>query len=152
MDDDINRQLAKARALLEKSKAKVEEERERQELEQASATPPPTTTTTTTSEMEDLSVAENEEKKRGSVVNFTDEETGLITTDGELMALLSEDEDWEERSLLDVFDSELQESDVSNHLAQRDVAASIMNLRMKMHNDDYRKIFDSRNRWIGEDN
>ena len=56
------------------------------------------------------------------------------------------------KGLLDVFDDETEETDVSKSLAKRDVAASILNLRISMHNDDYRKIFDTKNYFIGEDN
>lgn len=92
-------------------------------------------------------------ESKPSVVKSKNEETGLITTDGELMATLSEEDEWELRELLDVFQSELEdETDLSKNLSKRDVAASIMNLRLSMHNEDYRKIFDKRNRFIGEDN
>lgn len=68
------------------------------------------------------------------------------------MAALSEDEDWELKGLMDMFEDETEESDVKKSLADRDVAASIFNMRLKMHGADYRRIFDTRNRFIGEDN
>jgi hypothetical protein len=72
------------------------------------------------------------------------------------MAELSEKEQWEARSLLEVFESEIDDSgDVyattSNRLADRDVAASIYNLRKHLHTEDYKIIFDKRNRFIGEE-
>ncbi len=146
IDDDISAQLAKARALLEKAKAKVEIEESKQEQED--------------SESESAVVAESDtevevqaEETPDDKVKSRDEETGLITADGEVMAALSEEEDWEMRDLLQMFESEIKEdSDVSKQLADRDVAASIFNLRMSMHNGDYRTIFNKRNRFIGEDN
>jgi len=83
-------------------------------------------------------------------ISYRDESTGLISTDGEFMAELSEDDEWEMRGLLNVFDTE-EKSKVSNQLASRDVAASILNMRIKMHGPDYRSIFNSKNRFIGED-
>ena len=136
-DDDISSQLAKARALLEKAKAKVAEEKEQKQL---------------MSDVDSNSNIEGGEKKskRETVTKSTNKDTGLITTDGDLMAELSEEEDWEMRGLLDVFESEIEEDDVTNSLANRDVAASIQAMRISMQNEDYKKIFDSRNRWIGE--
>jgi hypothetical protein len=94
--------------------------------------------------------------KREQVTKSRDEETGLITADGEKMARLSESEQWEMRSLLEVFENEIGDTDgvssmTSKRLAERDVAASIFNLRKQMQTEDYRRIFDTRNRFIGED-
>ena len=38
----------------------------------------------------------------------------------------------------------------SSSLADRDVASSIYNLRKMLRNEDFMKVFDSRNRFIGE--
>eukprot|EP00979_Chaetoceros_neogracilis_P019119 scaffold11812_cov267-Chaetoceros_neogracile.AAC.1 len=97
------------------------------------------------------SSAEKSDKKT-SVLKSKNEVSGLSTYDGDLMAALSEEEDWELKGMFDVFDDEIEESDVSKNLGKRDVAASILNLRRSMHNDDYRRIFDKRNFYIGEDN
>lgn len=140
MNDDVSRQLAKARELLELSKAKLAAQEEagdpKDAVEQNRAVV--------------LESSEMVDEKRLRVTKSTDDESGLITTDGELMAMLSEEEVWEVRDLFDVFEDELEESDVSKQLAKRDVAASIVGLRISMHNDDYKKIFNTRNRWIGE--
>lgn len=142
IDDDISAQLAKARALIEKAKAKIEEEaataaEEKEGEVEAKA---------------ETNAVKSGESKAASVIKSTNEE-GLFTTDGDLMAEMSEAEEWENRGLFDVFESEGEdESDVSKQLASRDVAASIMNLRMSMQNEDYRRIFDKRNRFIGEEN
>mmetsp|Transcript_11998 Transcript_11998/g.20342 ORF Transcript_11998/g.20342 Transcript_11998/m.20342 type:complete len:100 (+) Transcript_11998:332-631(+) len=97
-----------------------------------------------------------ESSGREGVIKSRDEKTGLITTDGEKMAQLSEDEKWEERSLNEVFQSEVGEAEdvysmAAQQLADRDVAMSIFNLRKSMMNEDYRAIFDKKNRFIGED-
>lgn len=138
-NDDVARQLAKAKELLQLSKAKLAaQEQEVDSNEDAKEKKP---VVLETSEIDE---------KRLKVTKYTNDESGLITTDGELMASLSEEEDWEVRSLIEVFEDELEESEVSKQLRKRDVAASIVNLRMSMHNDDYRKIFNTRNRFIGE--
>jgi hypothetical protein len=92
--------------------------------------------------------------KRERVIKTVDESTGLITTDGEKMARLSEEEEWEVRTLLEVFENEISDrdvySEVSQQLASRDVAASVWNLRKTLQTEDYKKIFDEKNRFIGE--
>ena len=100
-------------------------------------------------------VAEDLDKKeidKKTSVTKSIDDNGLITTDGELMAALSEEEDWELKDLMDVFEDEIADSKGTSTLADRDVAASILNMRMNMHNEDYRKVFDKRNFFIGEDN
>ena len=94
---------------------------------------------------------------KDGVVKFRDELTGLITTNGEKMAEISEQEEWEMRSLLDVFDNFDAEngsapSSSSHQLASRDIAASVFNLRRQLQTSDYERIFDKRNFLIGEDN
>jgi len=185
ISDDISRQLAKAKELLELSKAKLAAQEEAGDSKDAVEQKKPIV----------LKSSEIDEK-RLKVTKSTDDESGLITTDGELMAMLSEEEDWEARDMFDVFEDELEESEVSKQLAKRDVAASIVGMRIRsvyicyilknyifalergtevsscfillqqfiitqlllcnaktnnsMHNDDYKKIFNTRNRFIGE--
>jgi len=67
------------------------------------------------------------------------------------MAALSETEDWEARSFGDIFADDTDDL-IDDGLASRDVAASIFNLRMRLNDADYRRVFDKRNRFIGEDN
>jgi len=140
MNDDVLRQLAKAKELLELSKAKLAAQEE--ETDESKVGVEGKTTIVLESSGRD--------EKRTKVTKSTNDESGLITTDGELMAMLSEEEDWEVRSLLDVFEDELEESDVSKQLRRRDVAASVASMRLRMHGEDYLKIFNTRNRWIGE--
>jgi len=129
--------VERARAVLEKSKAKLAAQEEAA-AETASTTP----------------FFAQRRVSRDGVVKSKDEETGLITADGEVMARISEQEQWEIRSLKEVFPNELDGGEAtvvaSNSLADRDVAASIWNLRQKLHTNDYQKIFDTRNRFIGE--
>jgi len=135
MDDDVSRQLAKARQLLEESKAKIAAQDDSEEL------PFFMKDTTPVEESDEV------EKKRKNVTKSQNDED-LITTDGELMAALSEEENWEARPLGDVFEKESKA--VVRKLADRDVAASIMNLRMSMQGEDYKKIFDKANWFIGD--
>ncbi len=80
------------------------------------------------------------------------------------MALLSKSEPWEIRSLSQLkfrqevtldYDGNTSSSEdgkpsSSSSLADRDVASSIYNLRRLLRNDDFMKVFDSRNRFIGD--
>lgn len=142
-DDELNQTLERARQVLEKSKAKLAS-KDSPESEAPEAAPLPF-------------FASLAGLKRDGVIKSRDEKTGLITADGEKLAKLSEAEVWENRSLLEVFDNDLDEdaavyARATTGLADRDVAASIYGLRKQLMNEDYRQIFDKRNRFIGEDN
>lgn len=93
---------------------------------------------------------------REGVVKHKDEKTGLITADGERMAKISEEEEWEMRPIYNVFDDETDASNRSNGpsvpVPSRDMAADIFNLRKQLQKGDYETIFDKRNIFIGEDN
>ena len=138
MDEEIDRRLEHARQLLQKSRAKLEDKEESVVLPFFAS-----------------------EKTRGmmsreGVIKSKNEETGLITADGEKMAALSEQEDWESRSILEVFENEIKENEdvysmASQQLASRDVAASIWNLRKELQSGDYLRIFDKKNRFIQEE-
>lgn len=138
VEDEISRQLERAKAVLAKSKAKLEATGD------APADEIPFFAT---------SARMDSNTKREKVTKSRDEETGLIYADGEKMARMSEIEQWEQRSLLEVFESEIDDATAaSKQLAERDVAASIFNLRKQMKTEDYRRIFDTSNHFIGEDN
>ena len=88
-------------------------------------------------------------------VKSRNSDTGLVTADGERMAEISEYEPWEYRSIYEMFQNNDEEanSDQQQRVEiQTDVMASIQNLRKVLQTEDYRKIFDPRNRFIGEDN
>ena len=105
-----------------------------------------TTTTTKTTDSNNLKV-----KSRNS-------DTGLVMADGERMAEISEDEPWEYRSIYEMFDNNNYDAETTSENKplrvemKTDVMASIQNLRKVLQQEDYRKIFDPRNRFIGEDN
>jgi len=84
-------------------------------------------------------------KKTEKVIKNKNEDTGLFTTDGDLMANLSEEEEWESRSLLEVVEKTVKSKNVD-----RDIAKSIYNLRKSLQTSDFMKIFDTRNRFIGD--
>jgi hypothetical protein len=150
-DDGITQLQEKARALLVKSKAKLlaaNRQKGGETNEQVSTLP--------FFASQILQERPADAVRRAEVIKSRDEKTGLITTHGEKMAAMSEKEDWEVRSLSDVFDNELEENaDVyamaSRQLAGRDVAASIWNLRKTLKTEDYHIIFDPKNYFIGED-
>jgi hypothetical protein len=157
-DDEINKQLERAKAVLEISRAKMEA----RELAAASAAAGATGDDSSkdpkarrkgplgtdvpffaTQEV----VAKKDGKKEKVIKNKNKE--GLFTTDGDLMAKLSEEEEWESRPLLEVFQNERGDAP-KDSLADRDVAASIFNLRKVLQTEDFQRIFDQRNRFIGE--
>ena len=140
MEDDISRQVERAKELVKKSKAKLAARQEQEQAGEGGELP--------FFAMSKQPVAD----KRGQVTKSTDG-NGLITTDGEKMARLSEDEEWEARAFADVFKSENEQYRLVNEQhSDRDVAASMYNLRVTLQNEDYRKIFNERNRFIGEGN
>jgi hypothetical protein len=159
MEQQINRGLARAKSLIEKSKAKLkareeaDEVRQQQEQQLGSETTPSASTAAVAATPFFVTRTVDREQR---MIKAKDEKTGLITADGEAMAAISEQEDWEARPLSEVFTSEIGEkadiySVVSKQLSQRDVAASIFNLRRQLQLEDYQRIFDKKNYFIGED-
>jgi hypothetical protein len=145
-DDEINKGLLRAKELLAKSKAKLA-------AKEASLKNPPN------EKEEKLPFFASTRKvavNRKGVIKSKNAE-GLVLADGERMAALSEQEEWERRGLFELFESEIDNSEdvysqASEQLASRDVAASIFNLRKTLQQEDYSRIFDKRNYLIGEDN
>ena len=131
LDPATAKLLADAKQLLEKAKAKLSEEDSAKKAKVE---------------------GKGKEEKRASVTKQVMDDTGLITTDGDLMAAMSEEEEWSERSLLEIFTDETFDDEelVNEAMIQRDVAASINAMRVRMDNKDFEKIFDARNRFIGE--
>jgi hypothetical protein len=145
-EDDISRQVAKAKALLEKSKAKLEapnipDEKDERTSSAAAVVAMPFF----------ASVDKSQPKKiNDKIIKSRNEKDGTVVADGDMMAKLSEEEQWEIRSLYEVFENEAKETSSTAKLAERDVAASIFNLRKQLQESDFQRIFDKRNRWIGE--
>jgi hypothetical protein len=161
-EDEITRQLERARAALAVSRAKIAAREQAAENEFAAQAKNGKTKTVAertngalgpevpffATQQASNGTAEKQNGKRELVIKAKNEE-GLFTTDGDLMAKLSEEEEWESRSLFEVFQSERNEPE-KNPLAERDVAASIFGLRKLLQTDDFQRIFDKRNRFIGE--
>lgn len=148
VESQINQGLKRARQVLEKSKAKLAAQEEARMAANG------------VDDKVNVPFFAQTSKKavsREGMVKSTNEKTGLITADGEKMAAISEEEDWEFRSLFEVFENEMSENEgvysvASQQLAERDVAASVWNLRKQLQTADYQRIFDTKNRFIGEDN
>ncbi len=146
-DDEITKQLERAKALLAKSKAKIEAKemgslyRSEDKIQEKSS--PKSNIPFFASQI----VTKTNGNKREKVVKATNGD-GLVTIDGDLMAQLSEAEEWEIRSLLDVFENETK--NLSDPFSERDVAASIYGLQKVLQTEDFHRIFDKRNRFIGE--
>jgi hypothetical protein len=151
MDDDTSRALERARVVLAKSKAKLEakERKERESIESTSAVDEPAT------DVPFFAAATKDEalerkKRKEKVLKNINKETGLSTFDGDLMAELSELEEWEVLPLLELFKNEKESKKSIEPFVERDVAASVYNLRKSMQLEDFQKIFNPRNRFIGE--
>jgi len=146
-DDDTAKQIHRAKKLLEEAKKKL--------VSNPSSIPPSSPSQQQqqrTISSSDTSSHLSSINRKDQLIKSTNQETGLFTTDGELMAALSAQEEWEMKRLLEIFDSEMEEeSDVSKQIANRDVVSSVRNLKRELQNEDYEKIFDTKNRFIGED-
>jgi hypothetical protein len=84
-----------------------------------------------------------------------------IVADGATMTALSNSEPWESRPLNQMFASEARsdydgnlisadEIERMGKLAERDLARNILALKRELQNEDFKKVFDQRNRWIGD--
>ena len=149
LNEDVERQLAKARALLDKANEKLKDEEEQasdtNQVKSATNASPPKPP------VPFFFAAYKEPEKRSQVTKSVNE-NGLITTDGEKMASLSETETWEIRALDDVFDTNevVISSMAGRTLSEKDLASNIMYLRRQLQDSDFSKIFDKRNRFIGD--
>ena len=162
-EDEVSRQLAKAKELIERTKQKMEKKEKAAATAVSKDDGEAEETTGTVSDDDDdddevlpfFAVDPNAAEKRRELVTKTkDEESGLITTDGEKMASLAEGEKWESRGLYDLFENEREEDEenlVKEARASRDVARNMMGLKRIMKKEDFDAIFDKRNLFIGEE-
>lgn len=90
----------------------------------------------------------NKSGKKDKVIKNKNED-GTFSTDGDLMAKLSEEEEWDLRPLLEVFKNEKEKGPQSLNV-DRDISQSMYNLRKVLQTEDFMKIFDKRNRFIGD--
>ena len=158
-DPAVAAQIRKARKLLRDAKQKMEMEEQQQQTESSS--------TKEDSAAEAVSPLPffAQQSFTATAIDQTTKiksktKSGEIIADGEQMTSLSNSEPWELRSLSDIgFESEARsdfdgnlvaDEDVKKTLDERDLAASIYNLRKVMQTEDFRRVFDSRNRFIGE--
>jgi len=146
LDDEVARQLQRAKEVLAKTKAKMEAKAKLLEEVESDTEKPKNGASVPFFASQ---AAKKDGDKKDKVIKSTDE-NGLFTTDGALMAELSETEEWEARPLLDVFQNENQKANTKDALADRDVAASIFGLQRVLRNEDFQQIFDKRNRFIGD--
>ena len=155
-EDEVSRQLAKAKELIERTKQKMEKKEKAASKDNGDAEE--TTGAVSNDDDEDLPFFAVDptagEKRRELITKTKDEESGLITTDGEKMASLAEGEKWESRGLYDLFENEREEDEenlVKEARASRDVARNMMGLKRIMNKEDFDSIFDKRNWVIGEE-
>jgi hypothetical protein len=148
--DAIDREVVKAKELIAKAKAQLKA------MDDAEAAAPEKKEAANVPFFAALDNGDGGAQTKRDIVMKSKNDDGLITVNGDEMAKLSEEEGWSVRPLDEVFQNELDEeadvySKMSQYLGQRDVVASIWNLRKNMQNEDFQKIFDKRNRFIGED-
>lgn len=160
-DPEVAAQIRKARQLVRESKLKMEKERKAAELAA-------TVNGDTNGAAADRSKEEVADPAAAPLPFFAAQGTspekiksktkGGVIADGEKMASLSKSESWEKRSLSQMFakekridfDGKLVENDEGKAIADKDVAMAIFNLRKQLQNDDFKKVFNSRNPFIGE--
>jgi len=160
-DPSVAAQIRKARKLLRdtKKKMEIEQQKQQQSDESSSAESPPTAAAIPFFAQKSFTATAIDHTQK--IKSKT--KSGEIIADGDTMTSLSNSEPWELRSLTDIgfesearsdFDGNLVEVDangeVKKTIAERDLAASIYNLRKVLKNEDFRRVFDSRNRFIGE--
>jgi hypothetical protein len=176
LEEQINQGLQRAKEVLQKSKAKLAAMQQNTAASSSSynnnnsnngvvvpffatrltATATTAVATATVSDAATLTTVRTSNNDHLKVKS-RNSDTGLVMADGERMAELSEQEPWEYRSIYEIFSSSSNSNDdyenpTSRVEIQTDVMASIQNLRKVLQTEDYRKIFDPRNRFIGEDN
>jgi len=158
-DPSVAAQIRKARKLLRDTKKKMEiEQQQQQQSDESSSTESPTAALPFFAQKSFTATAIDHTQKIKSKTK-----SGEIIADGDTMTSLSNSEPWELRSLTDIgfesearsdFDGNLVEveanGEVKKTIAERDLAASIYNLRKVLKTEDFRRVFDSRNRFIGE--
>lgn len=153
-EEEIEKQLARAKELLERSEAKLESAALGSNDESCG-------------EVKDIDLKNKtmlDLKTKRVMVTKVEKEDGLVVVDGELMAKYSEEEAWEIRPLMEVFEDDdsfqddnnsyygllLASTNTTKKLAQRDEVASIRNIKTIMNRKDFQDIFDERNFFIGE--
>lgn len=172
-DPAVSDQIMKARKLLDDARKKQAREEVviTSSSSDATATTPTTANTSTTANtwsrlpffvMVDDGSASTTLKSINSKKIKSTTSSGSIIADGETMTRISSTEQWSRRKLSEMFSKEShldyagkpiddQTIDkVGTVLADRDVVASIWNLRKTLQNDDFACVFDKRNRFIGD--
>ena len=164
---DVQQRLAYAKEMLAKSKEKLKRREENRngissssKKSDADSGTLPFFAARSSSSKQRGTTTDSAESRRKQMIKATNDETGLVTVDGAKMAALSENEEWEIRSVLGAFGTnnaeDIQNAEIyeraTESLSDRDAMAQMWNLKKRMKTEDYEKIFDKRNFLIGEDN
>jgi len=139
---EITKQLERAKAVLAVSRAKMEAR------EQAEAGIIVDDDDEKAEESVPFFAVANETGKKEKVMKNKNEDGGF-TTDGDLMAKLSEGEEWESRGLLEVFKNEKEKPPSAMNI-DADIGKNMYNLRKSLQTEDFMKIFNKKNYFIGE--
>jgi lipoprotein-anchoring transpeptidase ErfK/SrfK len=166
-DPAVSDQIMKARKLLDDARKKQARE---QEVVITPSSSTPTTaipsTAANTSRLPFFVMVDDGSRASTTSINSkkikSTTSSGSIIADGETMTQISSTEQWSRRKLSEMFSKEShldyagksiddQTIDkVGTVLADRDVVASIWNLRKTLQNEDFARVFDKRNRFIGD--
>ena len=166
-DPAVSDQIMKARKLLDDARKK--QAREQEVIITPSSSTPTTaipSTAANTSRLPFFVMVDDGSRASTTSINSkkikSTTSSGSIIADGETMTQISSTEQWSRRKLSEMFSKEShldyagksiddQTIDkVGTVLADRDVVASIWNLRKTLQNEDFARVFDKRNRFIGD--
>jgi hypothetical protein len=171
-DDDLDNydyktaaQIRKARQLLKDAKKKIKDKQKQQTQlkETVIDGSNPTDMSPTESPLPFFATRSTTALATQNTQKIKSKTSSGIIADGETMSLLSKSEPWELRSLSQMFQKEPRpdfdgnfveevngKKGGSSALAERDLAMSIFGLRKMLQNDDFKRVFDPKNRFIGE--
>eukprot|EP00587_Corethron_hystrix_P010766 CAMPEP_0113304776 /NCGR_PEP_ID=MMETSP0010_2-20120614/4652_1 /TAXON_ID=216773 ORGANISM="Corethron hystrix, Strain 308" /NCGR_SAMPLE_ID=MMETSP0010_2 /ASSEMBLY_ACC=CAM_ASM_000155 /LENGTH=212 /DNA_ID=CAMNT_0000159031 /DNA_START=118 /DNA_END=756 /DNA_ORIENTATION=+ /assembly_acc=CAM_ASM_000155 len=145
-DESLQRILADAKKLVEDTKVKIESEDKSKETEERLSD------TSQISENMQSTIPKSAEERRLYLLDgVSPDSNGKVRPSAKLMEQLAEEEDWELRLIEEMFEDQIpQPSEMDKRLQKKDIGRSLMMLRRQLQDDDFRKVFNSRNPRIGE--
>jgi len=146
-DDALEKILADAKKLVQETKNKIE-----LKSDDSKEIKSPADASVISSGVKSSSTMSEEERRIYLLGGGKPDARGKIRPSAELMEKLAEEEDWELRMLDEMFEDQIpQPTDMEKKLQKKDIGMTMYNLRKSMQNEDFRKIFNSKNPRIGEE-
>jgi len=148
-DEALEKILADAKKLVQETKNKIElQSDDSKEIKG----PGDTSVKKISSGVKSSSPMSEEERRIYLLGGGKPDARGKIRPSAELMEKLAEEEDWELRMLDEMFEDQIpQPTDMEKKLQKKDIGMTMYNLRKSMQNEDFRRIFNSKNPRIGEE-